>query len=438
MLTILAYIRYVSARTWRNYLLVFIGMLGALAGKPMAVSLPFSLLLLDFWPLRRWRGRSAVHNAEFEPIKTWGSLVIEKIPLFGLSIIGSVLAFIAQKQVGTVRENIDILFRFQNTLAAYWLYVRKTFWPVDLIPIYERHAWPADVVVWGGAFIVLTSVLSFRLRHKYPYILTGWLWYLINLLPSVGLIQIGSHAMADRYMYIPILGVFILVVWGVSDLLTAQSFPRHWKAAAIPATVVLMLCAFWSSRQIHFWRDGITLFEHTVTIAPQGSKAQYLLGVSYLRADRWNDALHRCTESLRLEPTRVEAAVAIATVLRRTGKLIEAKTFYEKVLKSKPDDKDALAGLASLLSTSDAADVLDGEAAVQYAQHLCTLPGTGYPSYSSVLACAYAQAGQFENAIRAAEEGINVARNLGDSRWTEVLEKQKEVFKGQKAWRARF
>ena len=180
ILTILAYIRYVASRTWEHYLLVFLGCLAALMGKPMAVTLPFSLLVLDFWPLKRWQdeGEPGASLAGGSFSKIWAKLVLEKTPLLALSLIGSFLAYIAQKQVGALRENVGLLFRIESVPAACWLYVRKTFWPNNLIPIYERHPWQVSVVIWGGIFLVAVSFVSFRLWRRYPYLLMGWLWYL--------------------------------------------------------------------------------------------------------------------------------------------------------------------------------------------------------------------------------------------------------------------
>ena len=434
MLTLLAYLRYVAARTWPNYLLVFVGSLGALMGKPMAVTLPFSLLLLDFWPLKRWHSEVDLGGSLW---KKWRPLVLEKTPLLALSLGGSFLVYLAQNQVGAVRGDVGLLFKTETTVAAYWLYVRKAFWPSDLIPIYERHPWPIALVIWGGVFLVAVSVLCFRLREKRPYLLMGWLWYLGNLIPSIGIVQIGAQAAADRYTYIPLIGISIMVVWGVADVLTASNRSRRHarEIATAGAVAVFAVLAACTLRQLAFWKDGVSLFTRAVSVAPWSSKAHHLLGMNLLKQASCDQALIHGQASLRLGSTRAETFVLIATVLRKTGRFAEAKSFYERALARRPDDKQALAGLAWLLCTADAADLRDGATALRHAKRLCDLTGSRYPNYVSILACAYAEAGQFDEAIRTAQDGLATALRIGDLQSAGALEDELLLFREHKPLR---
>jgi hypothetical protein len=435
MLTFLAYLRYVAGRTWQRYVLVFTGCLCALMGKPMAVTLPFSLLLLDFWPLKRWESGGQLDKSFWD---RWRGLILEKIPLLALSIIGGFLAYLAQKDVGAVRDDVPLLFRIENAIAAYWIYVRKAFCPDDLIPIYERHPWSLGIVIWAGIFLSGIGFICFRFRQKYPYLLMGFLWYVGNLVPSIGLVPISAHAMADRYTYIPLIGLFIMVSWGVADafLISKLSPGRIGFAGSAFAAVSFAALAYCTLSQLAFWRNGVTLFTHAVSVAPWSPRAHYLLGMNLLRQDCYEESLTQGYESLRLDSTRPEPFVLIATVLRKTGKFVEAKSFLERALAIKADDKPALSSLAYLLATADAADIRDGVVAVRLAKHLCSLSESRNPKYLSILACAYAEAGQFDEATRTAEMGSATARKVGDTQWAHVLDDQERLFRDQKHFRA--
>jgi len=432
MLTLHAYLRYVAARTWRNYTLVFVGVACALMGKPMAVTLPFSLLLLDFWPLARFESS---HIGRGSLWRRWSPLVIEKVPLLSVSMAGSILAYVAQHQVGAVREELGLAYRIQTALAGYWLYVRKTFWPADLIPIYERHPWPTIPVVMGGILFVVASSLCLRWRQHRPWLLMGWLWYLGNLVPSIGIVQIGSHALADRYTYIPLIGVFVAVVWGVAELQASfgSSVSRAREVLFVAVASVLMALGICTSMQLDHWKNGVSLFRHAIEVAPWSSKAHSLLGMNLLKAGKLDEAVAHGKEALRLKPDRSDACVLIATALRKSGKLAEAKTYYEAVLERRPDDKHALAGLAFMLSGAESKEVRDPRKAVVLAKRLCDLTAHRRPRYVSILAEAYYRAGMREEAVRTAKNGCAMSWEVGDIRSAKAFEDRLRTIEGNAA-----
>lgn len=428
MLTMLAYVRYAALRTARNYLWVFLGCLGALMGKPAAVTLPLSLLLLDYWPLNRWHAGAKPGRSFW---KTSKGLILEKLPLFGLSAAGSIMAYFAQKEIGAVRENVDLTFRVGNGFAAFWLYIRRMIWPAELSAIYERSPVPLWLVIWGVAFVISITVLCWRLRNGRPYLLMGWLWYLGNLVPSIGVVPIGSHAMADRYTYLPLIGVFIMLVWGLADIPRNLnlSFDRRRVILAAGAGVVFLTLTICTRRQLSLWHDGVSLFSHAVKIAPSSAKAHYLLGMNLASAGRYDLALFHANESVRLDPGKAETFCLYGNVLSKTGKPFEAKAHYEKALAIDPNQKKALYGLAWLLSGADIPGLRNGQMAVRYAERLCQLTREEYPEHLRILACSYAEAGRYEKAIMIAKKARATAARNGDLPWVSVLEKELALFR---------
>ncbi len=429
MLTLLAYVAYVSCRNWRRYCFVFVCCACALMGKPMAVTLPISLLLVDFWPLKRF----ALNNNDCGIPKLNRALIFEKLPLFCITLLGSFLVYMAQNEVGAVQANVRWSFRIQNAFATYLQYTRKLLLPNDLIPIYERHDWPLYVVIAGILFTIAMTGLSLLLQRRYPYFLFGWAWYCVNLLPSSGLVPIGAHAMADRYSYIPLIGIFIILVWGVSDLINAANLTEGNRILFRGTMIVISFTtlALVTGWQLSFWRDGVTLFSRAVCVAPWSPKAHYLLGMNLLKQHSYEFALKEAWEEIRLDPNRAEAFVLAGTALRKMGRFLEARRFYDLALALDPNDISALAGCAYMLSTSGNYDGDDALIAIRFGRRLCELTHNRYAKYEVVLAAAYAAAGQFENAMRTAGEGLVTARNAHDIQSAEALEHQINTFNAE-------
>ncbi|MEK9137921.1 MAG: glycosyltransferase family 39 protein, partial [Bacteroidota bacterium] len=282
ILTMLTYIRYVEKPEVRRYLVVTITFALGLMSKPMLVTLPLTLLLLDYWPLGRVEtkiaasaGLSSVeqagggkqqkqrHRTSLLSLRNFLPLVKEKIPLFVLVVGSSVATFIAQKGGGAVARVslFTIEERVTNALMSYVRYLGKMVWPTGLAVFYPyRTQWPAWQLLGAGLLLVAISYLAIRNLKRLPYLAVGWLWYIGTLVPVIGLVQVGSQSMADRYTYVPLLGIFIMLVWGISDLVS------HWRPrkVAIPIATAGMLCVLviLTSIQVRTWRDTITLMRH--------------------------------------------------------------------------------------------------------------------------------------------------------------------------------
>src|SRR5262249_10849545 len=263
LVTIWMYLRYVEAPSRHRYLAVIGAYALALMSKPMVVTLPFALLLLDVWPLRR-SARSR--------------LVVEKIPLIGLALATSVATFIVQKQVGAVAElsALPLSLRIQNALLGYVMYLWTTMWPAHLAAFYPlRDIAPWEVAGAAGLLVLLT-VLAFRARRSHPYVLVGWLWYVVTVAPVVGLMQAGEQARADRFMYVPIIGLFIIVAWGGRDVLRRLAVQR--RTAIAIATMAVAVAAWVARTQAATWSDSVTLWQHAAAVTERNYIAYENMG----------------------------------------------------------------------------------------------------------------------------------------------------------------
>ncbi|HXE41433.1 MAG TPA: hypothetical protein VN516_00305, partial [Candidatus Baltobacteraceae bacterium] len=255
MLTLLAWTGFVKRKSFSAYFAALIFFACGLMSKPMVVTLPCVLLLLDFWPLERLSFQKL-------DLKNISKLVLEKIPFFVLAAAGSAVTFLVQKQGGAIwAESFGT--RIENALLAYVRYISKMFWPHDLAVVYSYpQNWPLIFAI-GAAIVLLAwaALFIYRARQN-PALLFGWLWFLGTLVPTIGIVQVGSQSMADRYTYIPSIGIFILVAWGASDLL--NRWPERKKFLPVAATLALTALLGVTSIQLGYWRNSIALFYHTV------------------------------------------------------------------------------------------------------------------------------------------------------------------------------
>ena len=306
MLTLLAYLYYVGRPSWRRYALVGLLLGSGLLAKPMLVTMPLILLLIDFWPLRRFgpRGHSdQPPSIAYQSAGLW-KLTFEKLPLLLLCLASGVMTLVAQRSQGAVAslERIPFTVRWINAFEVYWLYIGKTLWPVRLAPIYPLH---------GGHYAVEHGLLSFAAlaaaclgvvvaRRTWPHLMVGWFWYLIMLVPVVGFVQVGSARMADRYTYLPSIGLYILAVWSAERWSMRQ---RWWRLPLRGLTVgVLAVLAALTWRQVGLWHDTVTLFTHAVQVTEKNYSAYNTLGTGYLTRGELEKALEQFERSIELLP----------------------------------------------------------------------------------------------------------------------------------------
>ena len=327
LLTILAYLRYVERPNPSRYALVLLFFALGLMAKPMIVTLPFVLILLDFWPLRR--------SAETIP-----KLLLEKIPLFLLSAASCTLTYLIHAGGGSIL-GLPLSLRLENLLFSYATYLGKTFLPVDLSCFYPHaHTSLGFSAFLAGLLLLIVSGAVLFLMRRFPYLATGWLWFLGTLVPVSGLVQTGAQGWADRYTYIPLIGIFIILSWGLNDLLDRIEWtaPRRILLTAVFVTPLLAV----SYRQIGYWKDSITLFNREIAVNEQKHVAYTHLGGSYdLMGDR-DRAVHYLTEALRIMPEYEEARFFLANALRGKGEFLEAEKQYAALLRKNPNHYKAL------------------------------------------------------------------------------------------------
>lgn len=344
MVTLWAYLWYVLSPGVKRYVWVLSAFGLGLLAKPMLVTLPFVLLLIDFWPLRRWRiggsmagGGLVVEGRPALPATSFFHLLVEKIPLFILAVLSSIMTINAAKYVNTVAtiDKVPLGHRLMTAAVSYAEYVGKTIWPHDLTVFYPYvQSWPAWQV--GGAFLLILGVSGAVLLagRKAPYLPVGWFWYLGTLVPVIGLVQAGDQAMADRYAYIPLIGLFIVLAWGLSEGSAGWRF-RKILLLSVSGLILLGLTAA-TANQLPVWQNSITLFEHALKVTRNNRVAQTNLGAALVEAGRPQEAIAHYEAAMRIRP-EPEFHINIGVALMHAGRLDEAMAHYRETLKERPD-----------------------------------------------------------------------------------------------------
>ena len=359
ILTIWAYVYYTQRPNLARYLLVVLSFSLGLMSKPMLVTMPFILLLLDDWPLGRSRvGRlgcdlnsQTAHSLNFrKPQSVWAGLVLEKVPLFGLAAASSALTFFAQQQGGAVRslEVFPIETRISNVLVSYVSYIGKMLWPYRLaLPYPYPEMLPMWQVAGASLFLVSVSILVIHYGKRHSYLRVGWLWYLGTLVPVIGLVQIGSQAMADRYTYIPLIGLFIMMVWGIPDILAGW---RYRRVLFVISAAVLFLSFIMITRdQVRHWCNSITLFKHTLNVTTNNFTAYGQLGLALSGQGRFQEAIPILSVALQLRPSHPETYNHLGVISAQEGKTQEASAYFSKALRIKADYAEAHSNLGAIL-----------------------------------------------------------------------------------------
>lgn len=342
MLTLWAYGRYARHPSRTRGAAVFAFLLVGLLAKQMLVTLPFVLLLLDLWPLRRWKPEDGW-------VRLW-PLVREKLPLFALIVVFSVVVFIAQRAGKAVQslETLSIAERLSNAIVSYVMYLVKMVWPFNLAVFYPYHVndWPMPAVAAGVAGLVAVTGLCLWKRPRNPALLVGWLWYLGTLVPVIGLVQVGGQAMADRYTYLPLIGIFLMLAWGVPwDALVPS------RIAGAAGLAVVLLLAVRASGQVGTWYDSQTLFEHALDVAPSSVACNNLGMIVRERGDpgRAEELFRQAT---RLDSRNTSAWNNLAVTVQQRGDLAGAEALYRKALSVNPEYVEALISYGDLMNTA--------------------------------------------------------------------------------------
>jgi protein O-mannosyl-transferase len=391
MLTLWAYVAYVRRPERWRYGLVCVSFALGLMAKPMLVTLPAVMLLLDVWPLGRL-GRREAGDGRREAEggrREWGPVIREKIPLLALAMAAGIVAFLTQRGSGAV-GNLEVFplgLRVQNALVSYVAYLGKMVWPTRLTAFYP---YPASLPAWSVAgsalLLIVVSVAAWRAARSVPYLAVGWFWYLGTLVPVIGVVQVGIQSMADRFTYVPLVGIFIAIAWGVPDALGRWRVPGRRTAVPALAAAIVIACAVGAHVQVAYWQDSVAMWTRTTEIAmntdayhahialgqtlraqgrmgeaighfseavrlqPASSEAQYELGATLASQGREDEAIARLLDAVRLRPDFAEAHIDLGALFSRRQKTDEAIAHYQAGLRIRPDLAEAHNNLGALLA----------------------------------------------------------------------------------------
>jgi protein O-mannosyl-transferase len=329
---------------WFCYAIALLSFALGLMSKPMLVTLPFVLLLLDYWPLKRMKKvEVSMKNAKpaaFFPFITQHSafILLEKLPFFMFSAASCVVTFVVQQKGGAVLDvgNFPLTARVANALMSYVRYLESMLWPAHLAALYLRKApWPAWEVVLAAVLLFAVTVAAVRFARSRPYLPVGWFWYLGTLVPVIGLVQVGMQSLADRYTYIPLIGIFIIVAWGGWELVRSLRLPAPVTATA--AGLALAACIVVTRMQLPFWQNSERLFQRMIAVNDGNYMAHYNLGNLYSRQDKLADAVLQYEAALRAEPNYAEAQNNLGSVLIRLGRRDEAVAHHLEAVRIRPD-----------------------------------------------------------------------------------------------------
>jgi Flp pilus assembly protein TadD len=411
--TMWAYAAYARKPGWARYIPVVALFLLGLMSKPMVVTLPFALLLLDMWPLgrARWPARAPSGGGRgrgtggLRGSVSWPALVREKLPLFVAAFAASVVTVLAQEHAGAASDlaSAPLGLRASNALVSYVAYIGRMFWPAHLTFFYGFPTSVSPLRVAGAvAVLAAISVAVFRQRSSRPYLAVGWFWYLGTLVPVVGIVKVGLQGMADRYTYVPLIGLFIMVAWGASDLTARLRLPR--RVLSVAGVLVLAVCAVAARAQVGYWKDNVALWTHTAEVS-MGLKpfdAHMSLGVTLSDKKRFDEAIRHFRAAASLEPGSARAQLGLGRTLVMAGRLDEAIARLQQSVRLDPGLAEAHALLGMALSRKERTD----EAIAQYAEALRLNPAQ--PEIENSIGTLLAGQRRFTEAIAHFEEAVRL------------------------------
>jgi len=329
MMGMWGYARYAEQPSSGRYAVVLFSLFLGLLSKPMVVTFPFILLLLDYWPLRRMT----------EERQTLVRLVYEKIPLFIMSASSCVITFLVQRDGEAVAslQNLPLIQRIGNALVSYAYYLLKTVWPVNLAVFYPHPGiWPTGEIIRSLVLLLLISTLVMIKGKHFPYLIVGWLWYLGTLVPVIGLVQVGAQAMADRYTYLPLIGIFVMVIWAVGDILNKVKVGAAMGGIISTGLIVVMIVM--TQIQVGYWKNSFTLFMHAHLVTDKNFQAQNNIGRALSADHKYEEAMEYYREAMKSNPLYMPAYNNLGMAQMEQGKLEAAMCSFSEALRIKPGD----------------------------------------------------------------------------------------------------
>ncbi|MGD1087148.1 MAG: tetratricopeptide repeat protein [Verrucomicrobiota bacterium] len=482
-----------------DYFLALIFFALGLMSKPMFVTLPFVMVLLDFWPLQRFS------NFKFQMV-TVTRLTLEKWPFFLLTAISCVVTFLAQRGGGAVAslKNVSLHYRLENAPLAVARYLLKMIWPTDLAVIYPMpDRIPPLAIVVSVLVLIFISAAAWLARKRSPHLFVGWLWFLGTLVPVIGLVQVGGAALADRYNYFPAIGIFLAITFCACDLLNRFQFPKGIFSAA--SVLILSMCLFLTEKQLGYWQDSESLFRHAIAVTkdndialvdlgvaleqqgklndalveyraaakltpgryqihnnlgnlldnlgqPDAALAEYRtairlnprvpvlhdsLGVVLIELGRFNEAMAEFSNAAQLDPASPWPHFEMAKALLKQGRDTEAIIQFHDALRCDLDNFQILAYTAHVLAADENSEIRDGKTALVLAAKANALTGGTQPQVLDALGMAYAEVGDFTNATEVMQRAIELA-TAAQMKKLEPLQQRLELYKNHRPWRESF
>ena len=426
ILTMLFYVRYVESSGWRRYLPVLICFALGLMSKPMLVTLPFVLLLLDYWSLDRLQMnlQNKTSPVILQKSNKISFLILEKIPLFILSVISIFVTLYAARHAKTMTgfESLPLRDRISNAVVSYALYIKKLFWPTHLVicyPIIDIPVWQFSIAL---LFLVIVTVFICGYCRKYPYLFVGWFWYLGTLVPVIGLVQVGFQAMADRYAYVPFIGLFLMIVWAAEKILSKDIFLK--RLFIFISALVIIFLTLATHNQLKLWSNSVTLFEDTIKKDPNNYVAYALMGqVMFVKGEN-EKALYYYDKVLKLTPRVYAAYKNKGVVLKKMGKRNEAIKLFEKALKLDTSSEDAYYSLALLYSEDN-----NLNECIKYALKAIEVK-PDYEDGYNILGVALFKKGRIQESILQFEKALNIdPNNINAQKNMKIALQMKKNFK---------
>jgi hypothetical protein len=431
-------------------LTLFLFALGLMC-KPMLVSLPFVLLLLDYWPLGRFQFEwprvlsrfilPARDSASAVALTPFARLLWEKIPFFALALVVSFVTYKVQTKSVDEILVLPLSSRVENAVVAWVQYLGQTFWPRGLAVFYPHpdvryplsNQWPVWAICASALGLSAMTVGVIACIKRTPWLAVGWFWFLGTLIPVIGIVQVGLQARADRYTYIPHIGLFICLVWGA-----AWAFERLRIAPAVRSSIAaltVLACLVLTFRQVGYWRDNLTLFQHTLAVTQNNAVAHFHVGTGLGTQGQFQAAAAHYRAAIEADPSYEPPYFSLGLILAAQGKPQEALTNFRQAARLSPDSAPVLTHLAWFLATHPQADVRDGAEALRLAQEACALTGGKVPQCLAALDAAYAELGRFPEAIRTAEQGRDKALAAGQKDLAKAAETRLDLYRNHQPYR---
>ncbi len=409
MLTLGAYIRYVHKRSFTSYILLLLVFALGLMSKPMLVTVPFVLLLLDYWPLKRFEPEAPVKHGQKRRVEGREStrrILLEKIPLLFLSFGSCAATLFAQRHFIDPIGHLSLMSRFSNAVVATVIYLRQLVWPFGLSVFYPHPRQSLSILQVSAAalFLIAISAGAFMCRRRHPYFLTGWFWFLGMLVPVSGIVQVGEQAHADRYMYLPQIGLYILVTWFVADTVSSWRHQRILLATAMASSIALLMFPAW--KQTSYWRDGRTLWMHALAVDPQNDTAHISLCDLDLRENRLDDAILHARTALEIRRDNADAHSRLGVALSAIGQNEEASIHFQKALETHQIRPRVHYNIATLLLNSGHLD----EAIAEFQKELQIQPG--FVEAHNNLGIALTSKGEFDEALAHFQKALELDPHL--------------------------